>query len=90
MGRLRCRRPGVRGLYVFNWKPPCLRIGAEEGVKATASGVAVEAWMGVVSMAYVRRNEEINERHDVHTGRNRGCNIITSIPPEWYHNERWR
>lgn len=52
MGLRKCRRPGVRGLYVLNWKPLCLRIGpAEAGVNAVTSAVDDEALVDSVLVA---------------------------------------
>ena len=42
MGRRRWRTPGVRGLYVFSWKTPPLRVEVGELLVDAAEAVDVE------------------------------------------------
>jgi hypothetical protein len=57
--------PGVRGVYVFIWKPVCFLVGAREPVNVDASCVVVAAGTGAfgAAVAYVRLKEYMSERH---------------------------
>lgn len=74
MGRRKCRKLGVRGLYVLSSKPPRLRLGAAVGgLKATVSvdvvvvsRVAVATLGPSVAEAYVRRANALVEERNRH------------------------